>query len=112
MESGEMSGAFFETYCVAEIVKNLRNFGKRIEDCLFYYRDIDQKEIDLLYVEEGKIFPMEIKKSSRPNRPTKNWDVLDKYGLPILPGLVIDTTDVIRPINDVAYAFPAHWIGI
>lgn len=112
MESGAMSGAFFETYCVAEIVKNLRNFGKRIEDCLFYYRDIDQKEIDLLYVEEGKIFPMEIKKSSRPNRPTKNWDVLDKYGLPILPGLVIDTTDVIRPINDVAYAFPAHWIGI
>ena len=112
MESGAMSGAFFETYCVAEIVKNLRNFGKRIEDCLFYYRDIDQKEIDLLYVEEGKIFPMEIKKSSSPNRPTKNWDVLDKYGLPILPGLVIDTTDVIRPINDVAYAFPAHWIGI
>lgn len=55
---------------------------------------------------------MEIKKSSSPNRPTKNWDVLDKYGLPILPGLVIDTTDVIRPINDVAYAFPAHWIGI
>ena len=112
IESGAMAGAFFETYCVAEIVKNLRNFGKKVENCLFYYRDIDQKEVNLLYVSEGKIFPMEIKKSPKPNKPTKNWDVLSKYKQPVLPGLVIDTTDAIRPINEVAYHYPVHFLGM
>ncbi len=31
---------------------------------LFYYRDIDKKEIDLLYVKDQKIYPIEIKKES------------------------------------------------
>jgi glycerol-3-phosphate acyltransferase PlsY len=35
IESGAMSGAFFETYCVAEIVKNLRNFGKKAGAIVF-----------------------------------------------------------------------------
>lgn len=112
IESGAMSGAFFETYCVAEIVKNLRNFGKKIEDVLFFYRDTDQKEVDLLYVQNGTIFPMEIKKSPAPTKPTKNWSVLSKYNLPILPGLVIDTTDTMRFISAEAYSFPAHMLGI
>ncbi len=107
---GAMSGAFFETYCVAEIVKNLRNHGKRIEDVLFYYRDIDQKEIDLLYVEANAIFPMEIKKSANPTKPTKNWNVLQKYDMKILPGLIIDTTEMMRPVNEVAFSYPADWL--
>ncbi len=106
--NGAMSGAFFETFCVAEIVKNLRNHGKRAEDILYYYRDMDQKEIDLLYVEAGHIFPMEIKKSPQRSKATKNWNVLDKYNMPVLPGLVIEITDKIRPINEKAYSFPAH----
>lgn len=111
IESGAMSGAFFETCAVAEIVKNLRNHGVKIEDRLFYYRDIDRKEVDLLYVDHGTIFPMEIKKSPNPSKPTKNWSVLAKYNQPILPGLVIDTTDKIMPINAMAYTFPVSLLG-
>lgn len=112
IRNGAMSGAFFETFCVSEIVKNLRNFGKRIEECLYYYRDMDQNEIDLLYIEGDKIFPLKIKKATHRNNIGKNWDVLKKYNLPVLPGLVIENTDMIRPINDKAYSFPAFLLGL
>lgn len=112
IKNGAMSGAFFETYCVAEIVKNLRNYGKRIEECLFYYRDMDQKEIDLLYVDGNNIFPMEIKKTYHRTNINKNWDVLKKYNMNILPGLVIENSDSIRAINETVYSFPAYLLGL
>lgn len=37
--------------------------------CLYYYRDKDQKEIDLIYVEGDVLFPIEIKKGISPNCP-------------------------------------------
>ena len=43
-----MSDAFFETFVVSEIVKNLQSHNIESKDILFYYRDIDQKEVDLL----------------------------------------------------------------
>lgn len=108
LESCAMNGAFFETYVVSEIVKNFFAYNKNPSDTLFYYRDIDRKEIDLLYVEGEKIYPIEIKKSAAPSKPTKNFDVLEKFKLNIEPGLVIDTCDRIRPINEKAYAFPVY----
>ena len=50
LEASAMAGAFFETYVVSEIVKSIRNTGKRIENTLFYYRDRDQKEVDLIFI--------------------------------------------------------------
>ena len=49
LENGAMNGAFFETYAVSEIVKSYWNAGKPAD--LYYYRDIDKKEIDLLIIE-------------------------------------------------------------
>lgn len=112
IENSTMAGAFFETFVVAEIVKNLRNYNYNVDDCLFYYRDTNQKEVDLLFVSQNKIFPIEIKKSIWPNSPTKNWNVLRKYNMEILPGLVIDQTNEMRPINKIATSFPAKFIGI
>lgn len=107
-----MSGAFFETYVVSEIIKSYYNAGINPKDYLYYYRDIDKKEVDILIVENECIYPVEIKKNSSPNKPTKNFKVLSKYNKPIMPGLVIDTTDKIRPINDSAYSFPVSLIGL
>lgn len=106
LESCAMSGQFFETFVVSEIVKNLSAFGKNPDECLFYYRDIDRKEIDVLFVQADSIYPIEIKKSISPSKPTKNFSVLDKYKLEIKPGLVIDSCDAIRPVNGHAYTFP------
>ena len=101
-----MSGAFFETYVVSEIVKNFTNQGLAPEGYLFYYRDIDKKEVDLLLVQDGTIYPIEIKKGATPTKPTKNFDILAKYKMPIARGMVIENTDKIRAINEKAFAFP------
>lgn len=101
-----MSGAFFETYVVSELAKNAYAYRKDPREFLFYYRDIDQKEIDIVYVKGNRIFPIEIKAGIAPEKATKNFDVLQKYHLEIQPGLVINSTDRIRPINEQAFYVP------
>ena len=108
LENCAMSGAFFETYVVSEVIKNFYAYNKDPSEKLFYYRDIDCKEIDLIFVEGENIYPIEIKKGTSPTKPTKNFNVLEKYKLNIMPGLVVDTCDRIRAINEKAYAFPVY----
>ena len=110
LEQCAMSGAFFETFVVSEIIKNFYAHNKNPQDTLFYYRDIDKKEIDLLYLEGKDLYPIEIKKSIAPPNPTKNFDVLEKYKLTVKPGIVIDNCDKIRAINEKAYMVPAHFL--
>lgn len=75
LERGAMSGAFFESYVFSEIYKSYLNAGK--EPPIFYYRDKDQKEIDLLLYQNGELSPIEIKKSASPGKTAiKNFDVL------------------------------------
>lgn len=97
LESGAMDGAFFETYVVSEIVKSCYNAGKPVD--LFYYRDIDKKEIDLLLVEGDKMYPIEIKKSKDPSRPDKNFGVLKQFKLDVQPGIVLCMSDGLIPYN-------------
>lgn len=76
LEKGAMSGAFFESYVFSEIYKSYLNVGK--EPPIFYYRDKDQKEIDLLIYQNGVLSPVEIKKAASPGKSAiKNFRVLD-----------------------------------
>ncbi len=76
LERGAMSGAFFESYVFSEIYKSYLNAGK--EPPIYYYRDKDQKEIDLLIYQNGTIYPIEIKKAASPGRlAIKNFKVLN-----------------------------------
>lgn len=108
LENCAMSGAFFETYIVSELIKNFYAHGKTPKDFLFYYRDTDQKEIDLLYADGVSIYPIEIKRGIAPKKATKNFSVLNKYHLNISTGLVIDSCDKIRPINEHSYYLPIY----
>jgi len=101
-----MNGAFFETFVVTEIVKSFCNRCFDPDSFLYYYRDIDKKEVDILLIKNGSIYPVEIKKGVSPNKPTKNFDVLNKYKVPIMRGMVIENTDKIRSINEKAFSFP------
>ncbi len=77
LELSAMSGAMFETYVVSEIIKSYANAGVDVRSRLCYYRDNNSKEIDLLIVQNGKIFPIEIKKSANPGRESlKNFNVI------------------------------------
>ncbi|MCD8020187.1 MAG: DUF4143 domain-containing protein [Clostridiales bacterium] len=104
LENGAMDGAFFETYVVSEIVKSYFNAGKRPD--LYYYRDIDRKELDLLVVEGDKLYPIEIKKSKSPAHPDKNFEVLDKFHLDVQPGIVLCMSDEIVPFNRKTWLVP------
>lgn len=104
LENGAMDGAFLETYVVTEIVKSYYNAGKAAD--LFYYRDIDKKEIDLLIVEGDKMYPIEIKKSKEPAKPDKNFSVLSRLSADIQPGIILCMSDELIPYNREAWYCP------
>ncbi|MDD2232910.1 MAG: ATP-binding protein [Sphaerochaetaceae bacterium] len=112
LEDCAMSGAFFETYVVSEMIKSLQNAGLDPKQYLYFYRDRDQKEIDVIFEKNGCIYPIEIKKGINPSKPTKNFKVLEKTRIPIETGLVIDCCDQIRPINENVYCCPAVLVSI
>ena len=105
LQNGIMDGAFFETYVISEIVKSYYNSGKPIDN-LYYYRDIDKKEIDLLIVGANCIYPIEIKKSKEPKKPDANLSALDKFNLEIKPELVICMSEEVIPYNRKCYLVP------
>lgn len=74
LESGAMSGEFFESWVVSEVYKSYINNGKRPP--LYFYRDSNKKEIDLILHENDTIYPIEVKKSASPKNAIKNFSVL------------------------------------
>lgn len=64
-QNGAMSGSLFETFVVSEIIKSYLNAGKDSSN-IYFYRDHNQNEIDLLIEENAVLYPIEIKKSARP----------------------------------------------
>ena len=109
LQNGNMDGAFFETFVVSEIVKSYYNAGRSVDN-LYYYRDIDKKEIDLLIVEANCIYPIEIKKSKEPHKPDAHLSALDKFGVEIKPELVICMSKEIVPYNRKCYLVPVSII--
>jgi len=90
--NGAMSGALLENYVVSEIAKTYQNAAK--EPFLYYYRDRDAKEIDLLIEGDGKLSPIEIKKTTNPDkRLTRVFGVIDKSPLQLGTGAVLCMAD-------------------
>ena len=86
LANGAMSGAFFETFVISEILKSYSNRGIDYRYCVSYYRGRDKKktsenEIDLIIEENGTLYPVEIKRSSKVTADqTSAFSVLD--GIP------------------------------
>lgn len=114
LEKGAMSGAFFESYVFSEIYKSYLNAGK--EPPIYYYRDKDQKEIDLLIYQNGVLSPIEIKKAASPGKAAiKNFHVLDAVsdaktfnGLESLK-VEIGTGSVVCMANDLLPVDEKNW---
>ncbi len=87
-ETGAMSGALLENFAVSEIMKGYQNAGR--EPYLWFYRDHDAKEIDVIMEGDGKLCPLEIKKTVTPDkRIIKAFGVIDKPPLQIGTGAVL-----------------------
>lgn len=108
LEVSAMSGAFFETYVVSEIIKSYYNAGKRPP--IFYYRDTDNKEIDLIIEQNNTLYPIEIKKSANPGKDAvKHFGILEKTGKQVGSGSVICLTSDLLPIDKKNWFVPV-WL--
>lgn len=100
LEKSAFNGAILETYVVTEIIKSFSNQGLDSRKYLYYYRDNNGKEIDLIIIYNNKVYPLEIKKSFNPGKQAiKNFDVIQKFGMEIGNGGAICLTKDIFPID-------------
>ena len=105
IEKGAMNGAFFETFVVSEILKSYRHNGER--PLIYWYRDTQQKEIDLLIERDGKLHPIEIKLTSNPNKSMlKHFNILDNQGY----GGLICMRESDIPLTEDVSAIPISYI--
>jgi predicted AAA+ superfamily ATPase len=98
LEAGAMSGAIFETFVVGEVIKSWRNAGKIPP--VFYYRDKEKNEIDLILESDGVLYPVEIKKSANPGKDaTAAFRFLSDAGKPIGQGAVVCCASDYLPLD-------------
>ncbi len=91
-ESGAMSGALLENFAVSEIMKSYQNVGET--PYMHYYRDRDAREIDVILEGDGKLCPLEIKKTTTPDkRITRAFKLIDKSPLELGTSAVLCMTD-------------------
>ncbi len=109
LEEGNMAGAFFETFVVSEIIKSWHNAGR--EPSLYFYRDKEGKEIDLLIEDGQTLYPIEIKKSATPSRDAlKNFGVLENIDKEIGSKTVICSIEKPAFLSKDATALPVTYI--
>ena len=105
LESGAMSGAILETYVFSEVLKSWWNCGKQPQ--LFYYRDKEGREIDLLIMQDRKIHPIEVKKAASPRSDSAaSFSALERFGTSICPGAVVCLCREMLPIRRGVTAVP------
>ncbi|MDR1993594.1 MAG: ATP-binding protein [Nitrososphaerota archaeon] len=120
LERGAMSGAFFESWVFSEIYKSYLNAGR--EAPLFYYRDKEKREIDLLIYENGTLYPLEVKKAASPGvEAIKHFKVLnpvteperfgelEQYTTEIGVGAVVCMANDLLPVDNKNWFVPA-WL--
>jgi predicted AAA+ superfamily ATPase len=78
----------------------------------YYYRDKDKKEIDVLIVRDGRVHPVEIKKTAQPGRDAvRHFPVLAHLGLEVGPGAVICLVPERLPLTPQVEAIPAWQVA-
>lgn len=107
LEKSAFNGAILETYVVTEIIKSFANNGMDSRKYLYYYRDNNGKEIDLLIFYNNKVYPLEIKKSYNPGKEAiKNFDIVEKFGTQIGNGGVICMAKELFPLDKINNLIP------
>ena len=108
LANGAMSGAILENYVVSEVAKSFLSCGQ--EPFMYYYRDKDAKEIDIVLERDGELNPIEIKRSSNPGKElTKVFSLLDRASVPKGKGAIICMKQDLSAIDKDNYIIPV-WL--
>jgi len=105
LERDKMRGAIFENYVVMEVIKHRYNRG--LLNGVYFYRDSNQHEVDILLKEEGEITAIEVKSSMTYHTSFENdiSKLSDWINTPVVNKIVIysgdfeNTTSNIKLIN-------------
>ena len=107
--NGAASGHYYENYVVMELVKNYAYAKSKVN--VTYYRDSNAKEIDLFIEENNTIHPLEIKKSSNPDkREVKKYTLIDKASLTRGNGGIVCMCEEPMPIDEDNCFIPSNLI--
>ena len=109
LQNGAINGAILENFVVAEILKSYQN---NAQDCLlWYYRDKSSNEIDMVIESDGRLHPLEIKRSVNPGSELVGaFSILDKGSVPRGKGAVLCMRPELSAINAQNYIVPIWMI--
>lgn len=109
--TGAQAGNIYENFIVSEILKSNLNAGKTISN-IYFYRDRDQKEIDVVIDEDGKLYPIEIKMTGNPTKTMgKNFSVLNHIpNKEVQPGIILCQYDKKMYLAENIIALPIEYI--
>jgi hypothetical protein len=109
LQAGSMSGALLETWLFAEILKSYWHNG--LEANVFFYRDIDQREVDLVIEVGDTLYPVEFKKTASPAAgAARQFAVLEKLGKTVGPGAVLCFVERDIPLSSRVTAVPVGYL--
>lgn len=109
LANGAINGAILENYVVSEIRKTYHNNAK--ECLMWYYRDKDSNEIDMVIESDGELHPFEIKRSvNPPSELISAFAVLDKGSVPRGKGAVICMRPELSAVNSENFIVPVWMI--
>ena len=110
LQAGAMSGSIFETFAITEILKSWWFHGEQPQ--LYYYRDKDGKEIDLLIIRDNIIHPIEMKCGATVKSSwVHHFSLLDRLQMQRGEGAVICLSNRIQYIDAMNTAIPVGAIG-
>lgn len=75
LEMGAMSAEFLETWVINEVYKSYAASGEKAP--LYYYRNFNGKEIELLILHNGVLYPCVIAKSAQPQKMYKRFNIVN-----------------------------------
>jgi predicted AAA+ superfamily ATPase len=111
LQKGALAGQIFETYVVGEILKSYYNKG--LEPQIFFFRNNKAEEVDILFYQNGTLYPVEIKKTASPNAGDVSAFKLLETAFPSIKigcGGLVCTYDKVLSLTDKAKIIPVNWI--
>ena len=105
--NGAESGHYLENYVAAEMLRNSSYGEKKVN--LNFYRDTNQKEIDLVMEMDGQLHPFEIKRAASPDKKAvRAFPLLEKSGKVTGAGGIICMTAKPFPIDEKNSMIPVN----
>ena len=109
LANGAINGAILENFVVSELLKSYHNNAK--ECLLWYYRDSNSNEIDMVIESDGMLHPLEIKRSVNPGSELISaFHLLDKASVPRGNGAILCMRPKLSAINSENYIVPIWMI--